>query len=43
MKDCKYFMAFWVYPRVCGGAIHKKTDKIRHEGLSPRMRGSLDL
>ena len=32
----------WVYPRVCGGTQVAQALDVRHQGLSPRVRGNLD-
>ena len=36
----KHGANYWVYPRVCGGAMHRRITAQRREGLSPRVRGS---
>ena len=30
----------WVYPRVCGGTVHRRRQHPNHTGLSPRVRGN---
>ena len=36
-------MNLGVHPRVYGGAVIQKIDKLHEEGPSPRVRGSLSL
>jgi len=36
-----FCVTYWVYPRVCGGAILYLVAKLVRPGLSPRVRGSL--
>ncbi len=33
----------WVYPRVCGGTRQIPGQRVQHEGLSPRVRGNLEI
>ena len=34
-----YRQCLWVYPRVCGGSVMRRSSITRNPGLSPRVRG----